>query len=207
MLLIFFLFLLSIRINIQRNGIIQNVRMQNEHWESVDFDSIHEERNKKITKKWKWIQHLLFLPFLFVCVNQFHLHLFQSYHSIDFFGFFFLRFFIQFIHFVVVLDLIVECNCFNLNNATTEASNEMISSSTEVPTTRIPCERQCPYYYYPICASNGIENRMFVNPCEMFAFNCDTKQSELNKSLIWIKFLLKIIIFFLRISKNQKHKL
>lgn len=40
------------------------------------------------------------------------------------------------------------------------------------------CERQCPYYYYPICATNGNETRMFVNACEMFAYNCDVEKSE-----------------------------
>lgn len=40
------------------------------------------------------------------------------------------------------------------------------------------CERQCPYYYYPICATNGNETRMFVNACEMFAHNCDVEKSE-----------------------------
>lgn len=44
----------------------------------------------------------------------------------------------------------------------------------------VDCERQCPYYYYPICATNGIdaENRMFVNVCEMQAWNCDVKRSK-----------------------------
>lgn len=44
----------------------------------------------------------------------------------------------------------------------------------------VDCERQCPYYYYPICATNGNpdENRMFVNYCEMQAWNCDAKKSK-----------------------------
>lgn len=44
----------------------------------------------------------------------------------------------------------------------------------------VDCERQCPYYYFPICATNGNpkENRMFVNICEMHAWNCDTTKSK-----------------------------
>lgn len=46
----------------------------------------------------------------------------------------------------------------------------------------VDCERQCPYYYFPVCATNGnpAENRMFVNICEMHAWNCDVKQSKPN---------------------------
>lgn len=40
------------------------------------------------------------------------------------------------------------------------------------------CERQCPYYYFPICATNGSESKMFVNICEMFAYNCDVEKSK-----------------------------
>lgn len=48
------------------------------------------------------------------------------------------------------------------------------------PTKHVDCERQCPYIYYPICATNGneTENRMFVSHCEMNAFNCDAEKSE-----------------------------
>lgn len=44
----------------------------------------------------------------------------------------------------------------------------------------VDCERQCPYYYFPICATNGnpAENRMFVNICEMHAWNCDVEKSK-----------------------------
>lgn len=47
-------------------------------------------------------------------------------------------------------------------------------------TKHVDCERQCPYIYYPICGSNGneTENRMFVNHCELNAFNCDATKSE-----------------------------
>lgn len=68
------------------------------------------------------------------------------------------------------------------------------SSSMSIPTStlkfdqaistakHVDCERQCPYYYFPICATNGnpSENRMFVNICEMHAWNCDVEKSKLN---------------------------
>lgn len=39
------------------------------------------------------------------------------------------------------------------------------------------CERQCPYIYRPVCTYNGVHYRMFVNACEMNAFNCDESKS------------------------------
>lgn len=58
---------------------------------------------------------------------------------------------------------------------TTASTNQSISWAKYVE-----CERQCPYYYYPICATNGneTENRMFMNYCEMMAWNCDVKKSK-----------------------------
>lgn len=62
------------------------------------------------------------------------------------------------------------------------------ASATDRPISvlrHVDCERQCPYYYFPICATNGNpkENRMFVNFCEMQAWNCDAKKSEQNLQL------------------------
>lgn len=58
---------------------------------------------------------------------------------------------------------------------TTAESDQAISVAKHVD-----CERQCPYYYFPICATNGNpdENRMFVNICEMHAWNCDVEKSK-----------------------------
>lgn len=57
-----------------------------------------------------------------------------------------------------------------------------ITTASSIDHTRarhVDCERQCPFIYYPICATNGneTENRMFVNHCEMTAWNCDAEKS------------------------------
>lgn len=56
----------------------------------------------------------------------------------------------------------------------TPSSNRFIIISKHVD-----CERQCPYYYFPICGTNGDDskNRMFVNTCKMHAWNCDVEKS------------------------------
>lgn len=60
------------------------------------------------------------------------------------------------------------------------------SSRSIIISKHVDCERQCPYYYFPICATNGDDskNRMFVNICEMHAWNCDTKKSKLLAKII-----------------------
>lgn len=72
---------------------------------------------------------------------------------------------------IEVIAVILAC----VGVLTAKESDQAISAPKHVD-----CERQCPYYYYPICATNGNpdENRMFVNFCEMQAWNCDAKKSK-----------------------------
>lgn len=74
-----------------------------------------------------------------------------------------------------------------IRDAVKMLADYIVAESIEIPSTMNgiaatpvykDCERQCPYYYYPICATNGNEMRMFVNACEMFAHNCDVEKSE-----------------------------
>lgn len=60
-------------------------------------------------------------------------------------------------------------------------TTEIVKSDQAISVAKhVDCERQCPYYYFPICATNGnpAENRMFVNTCEMHAWNCDVDKSK-----------------------------
>lgn len=80
----------------------------------------------------------------------------------------------------------------DMTNATPSSIQSIIISK------HVDCERQCPYYYFPICATNGDDsmNRIFVNICEMRAWNCDVNKSKL---------LVKIIIAITyRIVLEQK---
>lgn len=68
--------------------------------------------------------------------------------------------------------------------ATTATAPAVVAKSDQAISVakHVDCERQCPYYYFPICATNGnpAANRMFVNICEMHAWNCDVEKSKLN---------------------------
>lgn len=78
--------------------------------------------------------------------------------------------------------------------ATATASPVVAKSNQAISVAKhVDCERQCPYYYFPICATNGIsaENRMFVNICEMHAWNCDVEKSEWNPKWTHYKFYIR----------------
>lgn len=70
--------------------------------------------------------------------------------------------------------------------ATTASATIVVKSDQAISAAKhVDCERQCPYYYFPICATNGnpAENRMFVNICEMHALNCDVEKKEKSKQM------------------------
>ncbi|XP_031630580.1 uncharacterized protein LOC116345404 [Contarinia nasturtii] len=74
---------------------------------------------------------------------------------------------------MILVTVIFSVEMLTATADTAEKSDQAISVLKHVD-----CERQCPYYYFPICATNGKpnENRMFVNICEMHAWNCDVEK-------------------------------
>lgn len=81
--------------------------------------------------------------------------------------------------------------------ATTTASAVVAKPDQAISVPKhVDCERQCPYYYFPICATNGnpAENRMFVNICEMHAWNCDVEKSKRKFKMNAIQILNSVTI-------------
>lgn len=74
--------------------------------------------------------------------------------------------------------------------AATASTSAAAAAAAVVVPKHVDCERQCPYYYFPICATNGnqAENRMFVNICEMHAWNCDVDKSKQMQNETHFKF-------------------
>lgn len=85
------------------------------------------------------------------------------------------RTFFSFSFFLVIAVILSIGTVMAMASASVVKSDQAISVAKHVD-----CERQCPYYYFPICATNGnpAENRMFVNICEMHAWNCDVEKSK-----------------------------
>lgn len=98
------------------------------------------------------------------------------------FDFLFLSFFSRFSSLFIRSKVIAAILSARASTATASASMVATAKSDQAISLakHVDCERQCPYYYFPICATNGNpdENRMFVNICEMHAWNCDVEKSK-----------------------------
>lgn len=129
----------------------------------------HISKTKKIAVSEIMIQRTVFGMICRISTVFFIVHYLNVWLKHIFLCFLFVYLLLFLISFLVVIVIL------SIGAATATRTEQEISVLKHVD-----CERQCPYYYFPICATNGNEdeNRMFVNICEMHAWNCDVKKSK-----------------------------